>query len=169
MHAIKVARPMPIEGARLFCSGTRSTKTAVTPTQLCASWPAFIANQLGHSVQMLLSTYAKRFHSRPDWPGLSTLYDHRLVQACCETLQIPYKSKQPLVRRDIFLYYRAFLIRRLARLSPLISPVFPIKPGFDMLRSVAKKVVNHERQALSLDDGLHPRRTPGPDPSWRRA
>ncbi|WP_221928297.1 hypothetical protein, partial [Pseudomonas amygdali] len=62
-----------------------------------------------------------------------------------------------LVRRDIFLYYRAFLIRRLVRLPPQVSPVFPIKTGFDNLRSVAKKVVNHERQALSLDDGLHPR------------
>jgi hypothetical protein len=61
-----------------------------------------------------------------------------------------------LVRRDIFLYYRAFLIRRPVRPPPQVSPVLSIKTGFDNLRSVAEKVVNHERQALSLDDGLHP-------------
>ena len=35
--------------------------------------PAFIANQLGHSVQMLLSTYAKWINSSHDWSELGTL------------------------------------------------------------------------------------------------
>jgi integrase len=35
--------------------------------------PAFIANQLGHSVQMLLSTYAKWLNSTSDWSELKKL------------------------------------------------------------------------------------------------
>ena len=35
--------------------------------------PAFIANQLGHSVQMLLSTYARWISSASDWNEMSTL------------------------------------------------------------------------------------------------
>ncbi|OCX19584.1 site-specific integrase [Pseudomonas graminis] len=35
--------------------------------------PAFIANQLGHSVQMLLSTYAKWINSSTDWGELDKL------------------------------------------------------------------------------------------------
>lgn len=35
--------------------------------------PAFIANQLGHSVQMLLSTYAKWLNSSTDWSELGKL------------------------------------------------------------------------------------------------
>ncbi|KFE50095.1 tyrosine-type recombinase/integrase [Pseudomonas syringae] len=35
--------------------------------------PAFIANQLGHSVQMLLSTYAKWLNSSTDWGELGKL------------------------------------------------------------------------------------------------
>ena len=35
--------------------------------------PAFIANQLGHSVDMLLSTYAKWLNSASDWKELSKL------------------------------------------------------------------------------------------------
>ncbi|MDH4566133.1 DUF3596 domain-containing protein [Pseudomonas sp. BN414] len=35
--------------------------------------PAFIANQLGHSVQMLLSTYAKWLNSTSDWSELQKL------------------------------------------------------------------------------------------------
>ena len=35
--------------------------------------PAFIANQLGHSVQMLLSTYAKWLNSTSDWAELQKL------------------------------------------------------------------------------------------------
>ena len=34
---------------------------------------AFIANQLGHSVQMLLSTYAKWINSTSDWTELNKL------------------------------------------------------------------------------------------------
>lgn len=35
--------------------------------------PAFIAGQLGHSVQMLLSTYAKWLNSASDWSELEKL------------------------------------------------------------------------------------------------
>lgn len=35
--------------------------------------PAFIANQLGHSVQMLLSTYARWISSASDWNEISKL------------------------------------------------------------------------------------------------
>ena len=35
--------------------------------------PSFIANQLGHSVQMLLSTYAKWINSKSDWSELDKL------------------------------------------------------------------------------------------------
>ena len=35
--------------------------------------PAFIANQLGHSVHMLLSTYAKWLNSSTDWSELGKL------------------------------------------------------------------------------------------------
>jgi hypothetical protein len=68
-----------------------------------------------------------------------------------------FPASRALARGDIFLYPRAFPIRRPVRLLPQVSPVFPIKPGFEDLRSVADKVVNDERKALSLDDGLHAR------------
>ncbi|MBX8536263.1 site-specific integrase [Pseudomonas cichorii] len=35
--------------------------------------PAFIANQLGHSIQMLLSTYAKWLNSSHDWSEIDKL------------------------------------------------------------------------------------------------
>jgi len=35
--------------------------------------PAFIAQQLGHSVQMLLSTYARWINSASDWGELEKL------------------------------------------------------------------------------------------------
>lgn len=35
--------------------------------------PAFIAQQLGHSVQMLLSTYARWINSSTDWHELDKL------------------------------------------------------------------------------------------------
>jgi hypothetical protein len=35
--------------------------------------PAFIAQQLGHSVQMLLSTYARWINSSNDWQELERL------------------------------------------------------------------------------------------------
>ena len=44
--------------------------------------PAFIAQQLGHSVQMLLSTYARWLNSSSDWSEL-------------EKLQIGIKSVSP--------------------------------------------------------------------------
>ncbi|WP_256203131.1 site-specific integrase [Pseudomonas sp. ML96] len=48
--------------------------------------PAFIANQLGHSVQMLLSTYAKWLNSTSDWAELQKL----------ETQQNGTKLVQPI-------------------------------------------------------------------------
>jgi integrase len=35
--------------------------------------PAFIAQQLGHSVQMLLSTYARWINSSSDWSEMEKL------------------------------------------------------------------------------------------------
>lgn len=35
--------------------------------------PAFIAGQLGHSVQMLLSTYARWISSQSDWNEIAKL------------------------------------------------------------------------------------------------
>jgi integrase len=47
--------------------------------------PAFIATQLGHSVQMLLSTYARRINPSTDWGELGKLENSsigtKLVQA----------------------------------------------------------------------------------------
>ena len=47
--------------------------------------PAFIAQQLGHSVQMLLSTYARWLNSTTDWQELNKLENSqigtKLVQA----------------------------------------------------------------------------------------
>ncbi|MDT4836919.1 putative defective protein IntQ [compost metagenome] len=40
--------------------------------------PAFIANQLGHSVQMLLSTYAKWLNSTSDWSELQKLENQQI-------------------------------------------------------------------------------------------
>lgn len=48
--------------------------------------PAFIANQLGHSVQMLLSTYAKWLNSTSDWSELQKLDGTKMVQPISSTL-----------------------------------------------------------------------------------
>ncbi|KAF1004379.1 MAG: putative defective protein IntQ [Pseudomonas sp.] len=47
--------------------------TCATMCLMSGMNPAFIANQLGHSVQMLLSTYAKWINSTSDWAELSKL------------------------------------------------------------------------------------------------
>ncbi|WP_230012637.1 tyrosine-type recombinase/integrase [Pseudomonas chlororaphis] len=47
--------------------------TCATMCLMAGMNPAFIANQLGHSVQMLLSTYAKWINSTSDWAELSKL------------------------------------------------------------------------------------------------
>ncbi|WP_243431399.1 hypothetical protein [Pseudomonas mosselii] len=45
--------------------------------------PAFIAQQLGHSVQMLLSTYARWINSSSDWQELEKLQiGPKLVRSC---------------------------------------------------------------------------------------
>lgn len=45
--------------------------------------PAFIAQQLGHSVQMLLSTYARWINSANDWQELEKLkIGPKLVRSC---------------------------------------------------------------------------------------
>ena len=47
--------------------------------------PAFIAQQLGHSVQMLLSTYARWINSSNDWQELEKLQiGPKLVRSCEE-------------------------------------------------------------------------------------
>ncbi|WP_296276651.1 tyrosine-type recombinase/integrase [Pseudomonas sp. UBA7530] len=47
--------------------------TCATMCLMAGMNPAFIANQLGHSVQMLLSTYAKWLNSTSDWAELQKL------------------------------------------------------------------------------------------------
>ncbi len=47
--------------------------TYATMCLMASMNPAFIANQLGHSVQMLLSTYAKWINSTSDWAELNKL------------------------------------------------------------------------------------------------
>lgn len=47
--------------------------TCATMCLMAGMNPAFIANQLGHSVQMLLSTYAKWLNSTSDWAQLQKL------------------------------------------------------------------------------------------------
>ena len=63
--------------------------------------PAFIATQLGHSVQMLLSTYARWINSTTDWQELDkldTAYDSgrigtKVVQPESRPLQNPRRTK----------------------------------------------------------------------------
>lgn len=47
--------------------------TYATMCLMASMNPAFIANQLGHSVQMLLSTYAKWINAASDWTELNKL------------------------------------------------------------------------------------------------
>lgn len=45
--------------------------TYATICLMAGMMPAFIANQLGHSVQMLLTTYARWLNSSGDWDELN--------------------------------------------------------------------------------------------------
>lgn len=54
--------------------------TYATMCLMAGMKPGFIANQLGHSVQMLLSTYAKWLNSTSDWDELQKLDGTKLVQ-----------------------------------------------------------------------------------------
>jgi hypothetical protein len=86
---------------------------------------------------MPLALYMKGFHS-----GLGQ--EQKSASASQSAEHFPKFSETPevsslLAIRDICLYHRAFPIRRPVRLSPQVSPVFPIKPGFEYLRSVAKR------------------------------
>ena len=51
--------------------------------------PAFIANQLGHSVQMLLSTYAKWLNSSHDWSELDKLETSLIGTKLVQTETVP--------------------------------------------------------------------------------
>lgn len=51
--------------------------------------PAFIANQLGHSVQMLLSTYAKWINSSTDWNELQKLETSMIGTNSVQTETVP--------------------------------------------------------------------------------
>jgi integrase len=51
--------------------------------------PAFIANQLGHSVQMLLSTYAKWINSSTDWNELEKLETSLIGTNSVQTETVP--------------------------------------------------------------------------------
>jgi len=54
--------------------------TYATMCLMAGMSPAFIAGQLGHSVQMLLSTYARWINSTSDWDELEKLNGTKLVQ-----------------------------------------------------------------------------------------
>lgn len=56
--------------ARRQCNGRH---TYATMCLMAGMNPAFIANQLGHSVQMLLSIYARWLNSSMDWSELGKL------------------------------------------------------------------------------------------------
>ncbi|MWV13896.1 tyrosine-type recombinase/integrase [Pseudomonas sp. R-28-1W-6] len=58
--------------------GTRHTYT--TMCLMAGMNPAFIANQPGHSVQMLSSTYAKWLNSTSDWAEFQKLESRKLVR-----------------------------------------------------------------------------------------
>ncbi len=49
------------------------TTTYATMCLMSGMNPAFIAGQLGHSVQVLLTTYAKWLNSANDWAELAKL------------------------------------------------------------------------------------------------
>ena len=51
--------------------------------------PAFIANQLGHSVQMLLSTYAKWLNSSTDWSELGKLENSMIGTKLARPDEVP--------------------------------------------------------------------------------
>ncbi len=51
--------------------------------------PAFIANQLGHSVQMLLSTYAKWLNSTSDWAELQKLESQQNGTKLVQPISLP--------------------------------------------------------------------------------
>ncbi|MNJ24871.1 hypothetical protein D3C77_193000 [compost metagenome] len=51
--------------------------------------PAFIANQLGHSVQMLLSTYARWINSSTDWSELGKLESKLVGTKSVQTETVP--------------------------------------------------------------------------------
>ncbi|WP_371922257.1 hypothetical protein [Pseudomonas sp. DG56-2] len=51
--------------------------------------PAFIANQLGHSVQMLLSTYARWINSSTDWNELGKLESKLIGTKSVQTETVP--------------------------------------------------------------------------------
>ncbi|RON92246.1 hypothetical protein BK668_05535 [Pseudomonas fluorescens] len=51
--------------------------------------PAFIATQLGHSVQMLLSTYARWINSSTDWGELGRLENSLIGTKLVQTETVP--------------------------------------------------------------------------------
>ena len=66
---------------RALCIGVRrqydTLHTYATICLMAGMNPAFIANHLGHSVQMLLSTYAKGLNSTSDWAEFQKLEPHQ--------------------------------------------------------------------------------------------
>jgi integrase len=49
----------------------------------------FIANQLGHSVQMLLTTYARWINSSEDWNEVGTLEQSLIGTKLVQTETVP--------------------------------------------------------------------------------
>jgi|UniRef100_B1J8R2 integrase len=63
----------------------RQCRTYATIRSMSGLNPTFIAQQLGHGVQMLLSTYARWINSSNDWQELDTLQiGPKLVRSCEE-------------------------------------------------------------------------------------
>lgn len=63
--------------------------TYATMSLMAGMNPAFIANQLGHSVQMLLSTYAKWINSSTDWNELEKLETSLIGTNSVQTETVP--------------------------------------------------------------------------------
>ena len=62
-----------------YCPPYNCRHTYATICSMSGMNPAFIAQQLGHSVQMLLSTYARWINSSSDWSELEkTQYGYQI-------------------------------------------------------------------------------------------
>jgi integrase len=81
----EVVEKLKIRGRRQYnCRHTYATMCLMAGMN-----PAFIANQLGHSVQMLLSTYAKWINSSTDWNELEKLETSLIGTNSVQTETVP--------------------------------------------------------------------------------
>lgn len=78
-------RPVPKDGGSDTAPPYNCRHSYATICSMSGLNPAFIAQQLGHSVQMLLSTYARWINSSNDWQELEKLQiGPKWVRSCEE-------------------------------------------------------------------------------------